>query len=353
MRLRIVACAALLAGACAGGHQAHPAGVYEARVTTGHGPVQVVWLDRASGRFRVRTVQGPAQGAHRFGTVTVFDGSRATTAFRGGINRYVGSAAFVADEARPAAVDVLEQRLQGAPAPRGDTVTILRRSATAPPGLFQLGTGRVWGTVREVRPGRRVSGAGPQYWLGPTWSGRPPRYASVSTFSSGAEYSVTYPGISVDAGRRLGAPCAGTRVTLSDGTPGERRHSSHRRGRSVQVLDGDEDGLICFVGRPGRVRRRGRPHQDARARHHAGRDDHAGRHRRPPGHSDVDRPRPTPGVGPPSPAGTRRPGHPGRARPTPPPPRPRAAPPPRHAPGSGRPRPAARAPGRRWPAGRR
>ncbi|HYX83844.1 MAG TPA: hypothetical protein VE777_02640 [Gaiellales bacterium] len=218
MRLRIVACAALLAGACAGGHQAHPAGVYEARVTTGHGPVQVVWLDRASGRFRVRTVQGPAQGAHRFGTVTVFDGSRATTAFRGGITRYVGSAAFVADEARPAAVDVLEQRLQGAPAPRGDTVTILRRSATAPPGLFQLGTGRVWGTVREVRPGRRVSGAGPQYWLGPTWSGRPPRYASVSTFSSGAEYSVTYPGISVDAGRRLGAPCAGTRVTLSDGT---------------------------------------------------------------------------------------------------------------------------------------
>src|SRR5919204_527800 len=194
MRLRIVACAALLAGACAGGHQAHPAGVYEARVTTGHGPVQVVWLDRASGRFRVRTVQGPAQGAHRFGTVTVFDGSRATTAFRGGITRYVGSAAFVADEARPAAVDVLEQRLQGAPAPRGDTVTILRRS-TPPP---------------------------------------PPR-----------------------------------------------------------------------------------------------------------------------GGGPLPPAGTRRPGHPGRARPTPPPPRPRAAPPPRHAPGSGRPRPAARAPGRRWPAGRR
>jgi hypothetical protein len=59
MRLRALLLAPLFVAGCAGGGHAAPKldGVYQATVRNpGHHAIRTVWLDAATGRFRVRTV---------------------------------------------------------------------------------------------------------------------------------------------------------------------------------------------------------------------------------------------------------------------------------------------------------
>jgi hypothetical protein len=224
MRLRGVLVAPLVLAGCAGGGHAAPKvdGVYEATVRDpGHHAIRTVWLDAATGRFRVQTVFRDIGSATPVpATVTVFDGRVATQQVgRTRLIRITGSRRFVADRAGADVVASLRARLTGSALPEGVTVTRFRRLRHAGTGLFRTSTGTATGTIRQVAAGRPATG-GSAYWLGSTWRGTTPGSASESTGDAGTAYDTQYPGVDVTVERSRGATlgCDGTPVRLADGT---------------------------------------------------------------------------------------------------------------------------------------
>jgi hypothetical protein len=253
-RLVLAVTAALLAG-CSGGHSGaagtstrapQPPGIYVARVTV-HPRVPsdtilpsslTVWLDTATGRFRIATPISATAS-----TVSVYDGRRATSAFGAGRDRrvwaYRGSAAFIARRlgyvplaalhafltgSRPSAGVAIEVRGHGPPAviatsTRYQRLTLsLRRLASAPPGLFRTSRAPVIVTTRQVAPGTQPPAGVPAYWVGASFRGRPAAEASESVGRTGSGASVSYPGLDIDTSGRLGSLTGGRSVTLRDGT---------------------------------------------------------------------------------------------------------------------------------------
>ncbi len=251
----VLAVTAVLAAGCSGGHPGaagtgthapQPPGVYVARMSV-HPTVpsntvppssQTVWLDTATGRFRIVTPISRAAS-----TVSVYDGRRATAAFGAGHSRqvwaYRGSAGFIARRlgyvplaalrafltgSRPSAGVAIAVRRHGWPAviaasTRFERLTLtVRRVATAPRQLFRTSPGRVIVTTRQVVPGTRPPTGVPAYWVGASFGGRPATEAFESVGRTGAGASVSYPGLDVGTSGRLGPPTGGRSVTLHDGT---------------------------------------------------------------------------------------------------------------------------------------
>jgi len=217
MRLRGLLVAPLVLAGCAGGGHAAPKlhGVYEARVTVGS-TQRTVWLDLTGGRFRVSTPAG-----HRR-IVTVSDRHAAVTLFRQFVTRTTGSPAFLVTMADPG-VGALRDRLLGHRVPAGTTITGFHRVTAPSADLFVVA--RVASptmVVRQVRVGVTPQSGPRAYWLGESFRGSGPTYASVTDSRVGSSYAVTYPGVAVQVdSTRLRIPtCGTTPVTLADGTPG-------------------------------------------------------------------------------------------------------------------------------------
>ncbi len=251
----VLAATAVLAAGCSGGHPgaagtgthaAQRPGIYVARVSV-HPRVAsatvppsslTVWLDTATGRFRIVTPISRTAS-----TVSVYDGRRATAAFGAGRDRqvwaYRGSAAFIARRlgyvplaalrafltgSRPSTGVALGARGNGRPAviaasTRFERLTLtVRRVATAPRRLFRTSRGRVIVTTRQVAPGTRPPAGVPGYWVGASFGGRRATEAFESIGRAGSGASVSYPGLDVGTSARLGASSGGRSVTLRDGT---------------------------------------------------------------------------------------------------------------------------------------
>jgi hypothetical protein len=218
MRLRgLLVAPIVLAGCAGGGHAAHRIqGVYEARVTV-RGAERTVWLDLTTGRFRVSSPAG-----HRR-VVTVSDGHAAVTRFRGFTTEATGSPGFLVTTADPG-VPALRDRLLGRGAPRGTTITGFHRVTAPSPQLFAVArVARPTMAIRQVPVGAAPSSGPRAYWLGESFRGARPAYASITTTRTESSYTVAYPGVAVevDSSRFQMPTCGTTPVALADGTPGK------------------------------------------------------------------------------------------------------------------------------------
>jgi hypothetical protein len=215
MRLRGLLVAPLVLAGCSGRHASHaPRGVFEAQVTVG-GVERTVWLDAAGSRLRVVTPSG------RRRTVTVSDGRTALMRFHGFTTRTTGSAGFLVATADPA-VGALRARLLGRSVPDTDTIAGLHRVRRPSAELFTVSAGAAPLTiVRQVRVGVAPKVGPRAYWLGGSFQGAAPDYASITTSEIGSSYTVAYPRIviEVDSSPPAVPACGTTPVELADGTP--------------------------------------------------------------------------------------------------------------------------------------
>jgi hypothetical protein len=211
--LGLLAAPLVLAGCSGGGHATPPVhGVYEARVTVG-GNAHLVWLDVSGNRFRVTGRSGRR-------TLTVSDGHSALTTLYGFTTRASGSPAFLLATADPA-VGALRDRLIGRSVPANAAVTGLHRVSAPGPELFSVADTPPNEVIRQVRLGVAPQTGPPAYWLGQSFHGKAPAYASLSTGKTVATYTVDYPGIEIQvSSSQIQLPsCSGTIIALADGTP--------------------------------------------------------------------------------------------------------------------------------------
>jgi hypothetical protein len=250
----------VLAGCAGGGHAAPKLhGVYRATIRdTRHHAVRTVWLDAATGRFRIRTVFRGITGVGRVQTVAVFDGRTATQQLaRSRSIRITGSAQFVADRAGADVVAPIRAKLTGSPLPHGVAIVDFRRLGRVGAALFRTSTSTVTGTIRQVAAGRPPA-AEPAYWLGSEWRGTTPASTSESTGDAGATYETAYPGLDVTVERAGAATlrCDGAPVHLADGSPATVivvPISSKGTGQCSSSRDGSTTGLMVVSsgGGPG------------------------------------------------------------------------------------------------------
>ena len=252
--LMLTSTVAALAG-CSGGHGAAspPAwarqpGVYEVRVVSAlthphphieAGPPQQIWIDTATGRFRI--VSEPVRQMHGIRIVADFDGTSGTRVYPGHgpqLERYDGSPRFIVNQIGGEALRTARAFLAGSPPPRGVSLRIVTAGPPAhlvattglqrlritiervPPATasFAALTGHLVQTVRQLRPGERPPAAIRAYWLGPSWRGSAPRSSSASV-GQVSQYTIGYPHLDIEVDQSLGGVGGGP-VTLADGTHG-------------------------------------------------------------------------------------------------------------------------------------
>ena len=350
MRLVGLLVTPLVLAGCAGDGHAAPArhGIYRATIRDArHHAVRTVWLDAATGRFRVRTVFRGTTGVGRVQTVTVFDGRTATQQLAGSRSiRITGSPQFVAGPRRGGRRGARSGERTGSPLPHGISIIEFRRLAPRQRGALPNehvhrhrdhppGGGLAARRTPSPPTGWDRSGGGRHPRARRSRPATPVRRTRRSTrgWTSPSSGPVRPRSDATGRGctRRRLAQDGGCHPDKLEGHLGECSRSSDGSTTGVMVMSSDTgpgtlayviagDVVISLSGRAVHARVGGR-----------------------------DRPRPTPGV-----QRLLRPPVPGvlrlevERRPTPPPPRRQAARPPRPAAGTAPRRRAAPAPDRRW-----